>query len=79
MNVLLVDDDRIGLELLARQLAEWGYQVTTAKDGREAWHKFREHDFSVVISDWLMPGVDGLELLGRIRAAETAHTCIASC
>lgn len=71
MNVLLVDDDRIGLELLARQLTEWGFQVTTAKDGSEAWQKFGERDYSVVISDWLMPGVDGLELLGRIRKAET--------
>ena len=70
MNVLLVDDDRIALELLAHQLAAWGYQVVMANDGLEAWEQFQRHDFAVVISDWQMPGLDGLEFVGRIRATE---------
>jgi CheY-like chemotaxis protein len=44
MELLLVDDDRIALELLAHQLTAWGYQVVTARNGADAWERFRQHD-----------------------------------
>ena len=70
MNVLIVDDDRIVLEMLERQLTGWGYGVITANDGEDAWQKYQDHSISVVISDWLMPRMDGPQLLKNIRASE---------
>ncbi len=68
MRVLIADDDPISRRLLQRTLQAWGYEVTVAQDGIEAWRLFEEHDFPLVISDWVMPGLDGLELVRRIRA-----------
>src|ERR1700730_16106464 len=69
MRVLIADDDPISLLLLQRTLQQWGYEVTAARDGAEAWRFFEERDFPLVISDWVMPGMDGLELVRRIRAS----------
>src|SRR5262245_59368290 len=68
MRVLIADDDPISRRLLERTLQQWGYEVTTARDGDEAWRFFEQHDFPLVISDWVMPGVDGIELVRRIRS-----------
>jgi sigma-B regulation protein RsbU (phosphoserine phosphatase) len=68
MRVLIADDDPISRRLLQRTLQQWGYEVTVARDGNEAWKLFEERDFPLVISDWVMPGLDGLELVRRIRA-----------
>src|SRR5262245_28172866 len=69
MRVLIADDDPISRRLLERTLQLWGYEVTTARDGAEAWKLFLERDFPVVITDWIMPGLDGLELVRKIRAS----------
>lgn len=69
MRVLIADDDPISRRLLERTLQQWGYEVVTARDGAEAWKLFEERDHPVVISDWVMPGLDGLELVRRIRSS----------
>ena len=69
MKVLIADDDPVSRRLLQSDLQKWGYEVTVAKDGTEAWNLFEEGDFSLVISDWMMPGLDGPELIRRIRAS----------
>jgi sigma-B regulation protein RsbU (phosphoserine phosphatase) len=71
MRVLIADDDPVSLHLLSRTLVGWGYEVTTARDGNEAWRLFEERDHPLVILDWVMPGLDGLELVRRIRAARS--------
>jgi CheY-like chemotaxis protein len=48
-----------------------GHTVTAASDGEEAWRAFCQEPFPVVVTDWLMPGTDGLELTRRIRGART--------
>jgi sigma-B regulation protein RsbU (phosphoserine phosphatase) len=68
MRVLIADDDPVSRHLLARTLAGWGYEVSAARDGTEAWRLFEERDYPLVILDWVMPGLDGLELVRRIRA-----------
>lgn len=68
MRVLIADDDPISRRLLERTLQLWGHDVTAARDGAEAWRLFLERDYPVVITDWIMPGMDGLELVRRIRA-----------
>jgi len=67
MKVLIVDDDAVSRYILQEILQTLGYEVTTCKDGSEAWDKYLEVHFRLVISDWMMPKVDGLELCRRIR------------
>jgi two-component system response regulator MprA len=70
-TVLIVDDDRRITDMLRRTLAYEGYHVLTAADGHEALEKARAHRPDVVVLDWLMPGLDGIEVARRIRAADT--------
>jgi two-component system cell cycle response regulator len=67
MKVLIAEDDRDSRELLGWILEKLGYQVVPTTNGKEAWDVFRRGRFRLVISDVLMPEVDGLELCRRIR------------
>lgn len=67
MDVLVADDDCISVELLANALQEFGYSVTTASDGHEAFDLIRTGRYRLVISDWEMPGMSGVELCREIR------------
>jgi signal transduction histidine kinase len=69
MRVLIADDEPVSRRLLQSYLQKWGYEVTTAGNGAEAWHMFQEAPCAILITDWMMPEVDGLELIRRIRAA----------
>ena len=72
MDILVADDDRTGRFLLKSVLTELGYHVTEAENGREAWEAWQGEHHQLVISDWMMPGIDGLELCRRIRAEEAS-------
>ncbi|WP_025745648.1 response regulator transcription factor [Kallotenue papyrolyticum] len=69
-TVLIVDDDRKIIDMLRRTLAYEGYHVITALDGHDAIAQARAHRPDVVVLDWLMPGLDGIEVARRIRAAD---------
>lgn len=69
MNVLIADDDPTSRLVLSATLQKLGHQVTVAKDGVEAWALFENGEVRLLISDMVMPGVHGLELCRRIRAA----------
>lgn len=66
--ILIVDDDPGVRHLLKEGLSAWDYQVMEAQDGLEAWEILKETPVTLVISDWMMPGMDGVELCRRIRA-----------
>lgn len=68
MKVLLAEDSLTMRRLLASQLRGWNYDVTEAADGIEAWQAFESGDFTLVLTDWVMPGMDGVDLIRRIRA-----------
>ncbi|GAB4379866.1 MAG: SpoIIE family protein phosphatase [Calditrichia bacterium] len=68
MKILIAEDDPYSRHILQRRLEKWGYDVDVARDGNEAWEKFKGGNHSIVISDWMMPGMDGLELIRRIRS-----------
>lgn len=68
MKILIAEDTPISQRLLQSFLQKWGHEVTAASDGAAAWRLFQADDFPVVISDWMMPEMDGLELVRRIRA-----------
>lgn len=69
-RVLLVDDDPVCLELLQELVRELGYEVETASDGQEAFEMICQGDFRIVVSDWQMPGLSGIELCGRVRSRQ---------
>ncbi len=75
MRALIADDDRITTSILAGALAGWGLDTTIAHDGDEAWAALNAGPApEIVIVDWMMPGLDGIELCHRIRAHETLAT-----
>jgi len=64
--VLLVEDEKNQRLLYEQELAEEGYEVLLASDGREALGRIRDRVPDVVVLDVRMPGMDGIETLGRI-------------
>lgn len=70
MDVLVVDDDPVQRHLLRRQLAELGYTTHAAADGIQAWELIQGAAIPLVITDWMMPKLDGLGLIQRIRAGK---------
>jgi signal transduction histidine kinase len=70
MKVLIADDSRIMRRLLRACLQQWQYEVVEAEDGAQAWALFQQSSFSLVLTDWLMPEMDGLELTKRIRSQD---------
>ena len=70
VKLLVVDDDPDSRRLLAISLGWAGHQIVEAEDGLEAWEKFQQEPMHLVITDWMMPGLDGMELIARIRANE---------
>ena len=70
MNVLVVDDDPVAVELLVCALEAGGHAPVIATNGLEALEVLRRGACRVVISDWQMPGMDGLELCRAIRSGE---------
>jgi two-component system, NtrC family, sensor kinase len=69
MKILIADDDSVSRRLLQNYLQKWGYEVTPAQDGAEAWRLFENDLFPMVITDWMMPEMDGSGLIRRIRAS----------
>ena len=69
MIVLIAEDDAASRRLLEKAVQGFGHQVVAARNGREAWDLFNNGDFNFVITDWMMPGFDGLELCRRIRTS----------
>jgi two-component system, OmpR family, copper resistance phosphate regulon response regulator CusR len=67
MHILIAEDDPTSLEFLAAGLRENDYDVTTTHDGREALNKLATKTFDLVILDIMMPYIDGLEVLSRLR------------
>jgi two-component system cell cycle response regulator len=70
LKVLIADDSAVPRLILEKTLASLGHQTASASDGAEAWSRFQAFQPDVVLSDWQMPGMDGIELCRRIRALE---------
>lgn len=67
MRVLIAEDDTSSRIILQRAVEQLGHECVAAKDGIEAWRLVREAPFDVIITDWMMPGMDGMELCRRVR------------
>ncbi|MFT5199034.1 MAG: two-component system cell cycle response regulator [Planctomycetota bacterium] len=66
-RILLVDDDPVSLKLLEAQMHQQGYEILTATSGQEALKLALEHCPDIVVADWQMPEMDGLELCRALR------------
>lgn len=65
--LLLIDDDRSLASLLAEYCAAAGFSISSALSGEEGLRQFRQQTFSLIILDVMMPGIDGFEILHRLR------------
>src|SRR5438094_10367094 len=73
MRVLIAEDD-VGIRELLHDLIErQGNSAVVARDGEEAWSLFKEQGAEVIISDWLMPRLEGPELCRRVRDSDAPY------
>jgi two-component system response regulator MprA len=70
-RILIIEDDQAILKVLQRGLAYEGYTVDTALDGRTGLILARDHQPDLVILDWMLPGMDGLEVCHRLRTGSS--------
>lgn len=70
-NILVIEDDDIMLKAIRNILGKDGYNVITAKDGKEAFEKLENGEYDVVVTDLMMPYANGLEVVSRLRSDET--------
>lgn len=67
LRILLVDDNANGLAARKSVLEELGYRIVTCTSGADALEQFDSSKFDLVVTDYKMPRMDGLELIGRLR------------
>ena len=70
MKILVVDDELVSREKMALLVQDLGHEALFAKDGIEGWEIWKSERTRMVITDWMMPRMDGLELCRKIREAE---------
>lgn len=75
-RILIVDDDELNLELMADRLHLAGFEIERAMNGKEALEQFQRQWFPVVISDWQMPVMNGIELTQALRARGVDDTYV---
>ena len=69
-TILVIDDEKGILQLMHQALTKYGYNVETADDGQEGIRKFDDGCFDIVITDILMPVIDGNGVVAHIRKSE---------
>lgn len=67
LKVLIAEDEAISCRALEKSIQDWGYETVVAKDGRQAWQLIKKNNIRLAIIDWMMPGMNGLELCRKIR------------
>jgi phosphoserine phosphatase RsbU/P len=68
MKILIAEDDPVSVKILQFTLQHWGHEVLCTGSGSEAWEQFDREPVRVIVSDWMMPGLDGLALCQKVRA-----------
>lgn len=73
MKILIAEDDAVSRIVLETQLRRLGHDVVALSDGESAWQTFLQERPRLVVTDWMMPIIDGLEFSRRIRGAALDH------
>lgn len=73
VKILAVEDDPVSRAVLRQALRRLGHEVVESDDGAKAWDVLRAEPVRVIVSDWIMPRSDGLDLCRRIRARTGAE------
>ncbi len=76
MEVLLVEDDMITRRLLTKMVTAQGHTVSPFGDAEEAWQAFQEKTYPLLVLDWMLPGMSGLELCRKVRASPMGPYCV---
>src|SRR3990172_2963692 len=71
MKILIAEDSPTWWRLIKKALEDAGYKALIAEDGKKAWGILQKENVKLIIADWLMPGLDGIELCRKIRASQT--------
>ena len=72
-RVLIVDDSRMQRKIVANALKKWGYEIFEASGGEEALQLCADHSIELIISDWVMPGMNGLEFCKKFRQLDRSN------
>ena len=67
MKILIAEDEPVSSRILQLTLEHFGHEVIATNDGRQAWERFDADPVRVIVSDWMMPDIDGIELCRRVR------------
>ncbi|MFP4081173.1 MAG: diguanylate cyclase [Candidatus Aminicenantes bacterium] len=67
MKVLIAEDELIACRELEKSIRDWGYETVIAKNGKEAWERVKTDEIRLAVLDWMMPGMNGVELCRKIR------------
>jgi CheY-like chemotaxis protein len=67
-KILMAEDDPVSAAILQAALSKFGYEPVVARDGLEAWDMFNQEPVRLIVSDWMMPGLDGLGFCEKVRA-----------
>lgn len=73
MKILVIEDDAVARAILRQALLRLGHEVVEADDGETGWALLQREPVRVIVSDWMMPKLDGLELCKRLRARGQAE------
>ncbi len=74
ISLLVIDDDRMVRQILESALSQRGFEVHTAEDGPTGVTIAREQQVDVILLDWMMPGMDGIQVLNMLKhSEETRH------
>lgn len=68
MKILIAEDDTSSRLLFGATLRKLGHTITAVENGQRAWKVWQQDEYSIIISDWMMPDIDGLQLCKMIRA-----------
>jgi sigma-B regulation protein RsbU (phosphoserine phosphatase) len=71
MRILIAEDDPVSRCFLEATLVKSGYEVTVTCDGHQAWEALQHDAPAIAILDWMMPGIDGVEVCRRARAIQS--------
>lgn len=74
MKILIVEDDEASAMILQAQMRKHGCEITIAPNGQAAWSIILSQKIDIVVSDWVMPDLDGLELCRRVRRRPGDYT-----